>query len=208
MKIWSGFQYITVHSYNCALWGLHIADCNLPWIITLQHFTVVFMYLQPLSTQGRHGSISTDNREAWQWVSLWQQEVSMVVSRSHLDCPYDTQTRLTSEKQQSPNSACPRVSKIHVFNVINKLWGSWSGSVRERAIVTCSKLHVHHWFSDDGQESVSEGVSAPFPMKTLEQSWHIYSKQAYFTKCHVLFSYHLFLVFRSVMYLLGLKLPI
>lgn len=169
---------INDHSYNCALWGLHIVAHE------SQH-----LYLQPLSTQGRHSSISTDNREAWQWVSLWQQEVGMVMSRSHLDCPYNTQTQLIWEKQQSLNSACSRMCRIHVFPVITKLWDSWWGSVRESAIVTCSKLHVHHWFSDDGQESVGERVSAALPMKSLEQSWQ-------------------FLVFRSGMYLLGLKPPI
>lgn len=51
------------------------------------------MHLQPLSTQVCHGPISSNHSETWQWVSLWQQEISVVMSRSHLHCTYKTQTQ-------------------------------------------------------------------------------------------------------------------
>ncbi len=92
-------------------------------IISLQHFIslhimiVMFMHLQPLSTEGRHGPISSNHSEAWQWVSLWQQEVSVIMSRSHLHCTYKTQTQWTDEhvrqyESNSIHSTCRGMDEI------------------------------------------------------------------------------------------------
>lgn len=111
--------------------------------------TVVFTHLQPLSTVVRHGAISSNHSEAWQWVSLWQQEVCVVMSRSHLHCAYKTHKQGTDQQN------------VHAVRLFLIFW--WD------CVVTSSELHVHHWVSDDGQESVGEGVSALLAMNSLKR---------------------------------------
>lgn len=88
------------------------------------------MYLEPLATKGRHGSVSADHSEARQRVSLRDEEVGVIVSRGHLHGSYTQQERdilltifqlLDSVSDITSYSFSAHVFKIIINFILRKL---------------------------------------------------------------------------------------